>query len=899
MTDPDDIAHQAISSYFIGPGAENLDHFKTNIDNILTEVKNARDAYFPESPRFIPEDIRSTEEFVRLTTNFRNAVQKAAHLMGKHSVPFWSPRYEAHMATDCTMVSLLGYFMTMLYNPNNVAIEASPFSTAAEILVGEQLSRNLKFYPLSLSLAIQEGDLHFVAESFEIETCSGTMKQFTKLSTWELLNLKPDTILDIPQMLNDKWGISPTFIEDAMKKYNVQSIGKALLEQRFHIQKPIRYMLSTTRHYSWPKGGAITGIGSENILGIKVDNEARVDLSDLVAKLEQSLENQQAVYAVVAIIGSTEEGAVDRLSEILRIRQQFQRKGLSFLVHADAAWGGYFASMLPRKIMAQTAEEDPFEGVETSSEGFGPDLSLKVDTQEDLLALNKPGAAAMSTWLSNQCIGLGEDGYGALLKEVSFTSNRLAAHWAAMTTSTDSFICVPLNRLPAEISGGDVEAQKKFIRDEILCKSNAEIIASDAEKHTMTLLRALGSDLNINAFAINWRYPDGTINDDIEEANYLMQRVLKRLSISTPNDKPTDIDFYLTSTEFKHEEYGTCAENFMDRLGIDVCKQNLMVLRNVVMSAFPTENDFMRKLIKRFRIIVEEEVEVCRQRNAVGPTEHSFIMQGADEMFLVYQPCFQETKHRRQLILRARLGTEDLNKYLKVKGSSDAVILRSSDQTSLESLLNEVKGNMPAIFKGALFNSAGKRAGQIKVSITRIIKNRSLSSRNRDTKYPNTFMPFYLYGTGTQRHISHMLLKSPNIELSAGNVKLELDAEIDDSELSRGAILCFTHVHEAPMQPFSVRKGRLPRGFFFRSGQKFQVKVWRDLKKAEESGPCLLPDTLKAMGPELAAGTIELRDDIYVDSEGVNKDPFDRVSGDGEDDQWRELFQEIKDQLAP
>jgi glutamate/tyrosine decarboxylase-like PLP-dependent enzyme len=38
-----------------------------------------------------------------------------------------------------SMASLLGYFMTMLYNPNNVAIEASPLSTVAEIEVGEQL----------------------------------------------------------------------------------------------------------------------------------------------------------------------------------------------------------------------------------------------------------------------------------------------------------------------------------------------------------------------------------------------------------------------------------------------------------------------------------------------------------------------------------------------------------------------------------------------------------------------------------------------------------------------------------------------------------------------------------------------------------------------------------------
>ena len=38
--------HHVISSYFIGPKAENLDSFRTNIETILTEVKKARDEYF-------------------------------------------------------------------------------------------------------------------------------------------------------------------------------------------------------------------------------------------------------------------------------------------------------------------------------------------------------------------------------------------------------------------------------------------------------------------------------------------------------------------------------------------------------------------------------------------------------------------------------------------------------------------------------------------------------------------------------------------------------------------------------------------------------------------------------------------------------------------------------------
>ncbi len=37
------------------------------------------------------------------------------------------------------MPALLGYFMAMIYNPNNVALEASPLTTIAEIECGKQL----------------------------------------------------------------------------------------------------------------------------------------------------------------------------------------------------------------------------------------------------------------------------------------------------------------------------------------------------------------------------------------------------------------------------------------------------------------------------------------------------------------------------------------------------------------------------------------------------------------------------------------------------------------------------------------------------------------------------------------------------------------------------------------
>jgi len=100
----------------------------------------------------------------------------------------------------------------------------------------------------------EDAPLSFIADNFKVETCTGRMKLFTDLSTWELLNLKVSTVLEIPDRLYNEYSISSKFLEDVMRKYTIQSTGKDTLEHQFKVDKPIQYMLATTRHYSWPKG---------------------------------------------------------------------------------------------------------------------------------------------------------------------------------------------------------------------------------------------------------------------------------------------------------------------------------------------------------------------------------------------------------------------------------------------------------------------------------------------------------------------------------------------------------------------------------------------------------------------------------------------------------------------
>lgn len=179
-----------------------------------------------------------------------------------------------------------------------------------------------------------------------------------------------------------------------------------------------------------------------------------------------------------------------------------------------------------------------------------------------------------------------------------------------MSDDRTSFVVVPFNQLPSELkpnsTSADVIAEKQRIRDLIINKSNKQISES---QEAMELLQGLGSDLNINAFACNFRYPDGRLNTDIGEANFLNRRIFERLSVTEPEEDPREVPLYLTCTTFAQADYKDCATHFKNRIGL-VGNQDLLVLRNVAMSPFATSGDFMKKLANIFQEVLEEEVTV-------------------------------------------------------------------------------------------------------------------------------------------------------------------------------------------------------------------------------------------------------------------------------------------------
>ena len=120
-----------------------------------------------------------------------------------------------------------------------------------------------------------------------------------------------------------------------------------------------------------------------------------------------------------------------------------------------------------------------------------------------------------------------------------------------MSDDATDFIVVPFDPVQED-------SDKEIIRRRILGRSNEDIVN---DRKAFDVLCTLGSDLNINVFACNFRIK-GRVNDDVEEANYLNKRIYNRLSVTRPKIHISTVPLFLTSSVFRQENYGECVRNF-------------------------------------------------------------------------------------------------------------------------------------------------------------------------------------------------------------------------------------------------------------------------------------------------------------------------------------------------
>lgn len=107
------------------------------------------------------------------------------------------------------------------------------------------------------------------------------------------------------------------------------------LEQGLFEQKPLRIYSSAQTHSSIDKAVRLSGIGQNNLVKIKTDNNFAMR-SDLLEKaILDDIANDLKPAGIIICIGGTSIGAFDDVKSIIKIAKKYK-----LYTHVDAAWAG-------------------------------------------------------------------------------------------------------------------------------------------------------------------------------------------------------------------------------------------------------------------------------------------------------------------------------------------------------------------------------------------------------------------------------------------------------------------------------------------------------------------------------------------------------------------------------
>jgi len=372
---------EELHPYFLGPYGENADVLEDLVTEFLRDHVYWRRNFHPESTPPIPTSAQYRDDYVEVIARLRREMQSLSADL-KKSVPWFSPRYIGHMASDLLLPGLIAHLVTTLYNPNNVAEEAAPATVDKEIEVGFQLAemfgfetdpdarpgrpgqtsawghltsggtvanyeavRNLmalKFYPLAAASAVEETGV-------ELGAVGPLEDRLAESSGWQLVNLSVDEVVAFRHALSEAVAErSHQFARKfhrSLQQNRFEAVGAVEFFRTWPDLKPPVILAAQTAHYSWPKAMKVLGLGRSHLRHVDVDQNMRMDVDALEDELEELHEERRPVLGLVGILGTTEFGTVDPIGSLVEARDRWAERGLQCPIHVDAAWGGYLASV--------------------------------------------------------------------------------------------------------------------------------------------------------------------------------------------------------------------------------------------------------------------------------------------------------------------------------------------------------------------------------------------------------------------------------------------------------------------------------------------------------------------------------------------------------------------------
>jgi glutamate/tyrosine decarboxylase-like PLP-dependent enzyme len=379
MQPASDARTRTLDACFLGPYGENDALLEKLVVEFLRDHVYWRRNFHPEDPPAISTTAAQHPDYQAFEARMRRELHQLSAAL-KKSVPFHSPRYIGHMASDLLLPGLAAQILTLPYNPNNVSEDAAPVTVELEVKVGLQLA----------------GMLGYVNDPQRADCAFGHLTSGGTLANYQALRLAlaqkafpvallaagvPD--LSLPEDVWSAFNLHPhaaTALVDAWQTWLAQAtpaerrrwqarVQGERIEQRglagFFAAHPTlkvpKVLAPITAHYSWSKGCKLLGLGRSQ-LELLPERGMRIDVDALDATLERCLRERQPVLMAVAVMGTTEYGTVDPIDAAVAARERFAARGLGFAVHVDAAWGGYLATLFRNADGSLRAREDVADG---------------------------------------------------------------------------------------------------------------------------------------------------------------------------------------------------------------------------------------------------------------------------------------------------------------------------------------------------------------------------------------------------------------------------------------------------------------------------------------------------------------------------------------------------------
>lgn len=611
-------SRDALRAWFLGPRAENAGLLERLVTEALRDHVFWRRNYHPEDALTIRETDKRQEGYedaVALLT--QELLGLLAEL--KRDVPVFSGRYQGHMIAEQTIAAQVGYFATMLYNPNNVAAEISPVTTRLELEVAAQLAQMIGYDPATswghltsggtianfealwyarsvryLAVAAS-GAADELGSALPVRRLDGSRVPVTELSLWELLNLSNAATLDL---WDELWKTAPAEeVRRAIANHSLAAIGYQEYSRRLALAfgDPLPagvVLVAATAHYSWEKIVRALGIGSNQLVYVPLDDRYRMDSGALWERVRELARHRTPVLACIGVCGTTEESSVDRLDEVLEVRARAERElGVTFHVHSDACYGGYAAAVMrkadgsPRsaaEIRASVGEDWPDEGwVRAMSALAGAD-SVTVDPHKMGYVPYSAGAILLRDRRARDLVAT-EAPYLLPAQEPNAASDLFLGRYifegskpgAAAAAVWLSHKVVPLDERGY---GYLVEQTVKGAR-----RLHRALAGADIAPFRITMLPE--PDINIVCYVLG--HPSLTTLDQLNAFN---EAIYQRMSLLGADAAP---EYIITRTRLRSPMYDGAVAPLLKALG--VCTEaewkangalGLVVLRSTVMNPF-------------------------------------------------------------------------------------------------------------------------------------------------------------------------------------------------------------------------------------------------------------------------------------------------------------------------